>query len=196
MAHTKYTTPAVVVGRLPMGEGNATIILFTRDFGLVHAAAKSIREHRSRLRYSVQVGMHIDASLVRGRYEWRLVSAREAHALSPVLLRNARLHRARVIRLIRRLVKGEERNDALYDVVLQSLDAASLPQTLLDWQGLEVLSAAKIMHTLGYLSVGNLPKSVEVLFQEPITTEALSKAYTHRSVMVEAVNRALAVSQL
>ena len=195
MAHVKYTTPAWVLGRAPSGEGNAAIAVLTRDFGLLFAFARSIREHRSRLRYSVQTGTHIDASLVRGRMEWRLVSAREATP-SEINSPEARLHRARLIRLVRRLVRGSERNDRLYEAFEEGIQAATLASSTSECHRLEVLASAKIVDALGYLPRAALSRDALVALAGNFSKESITEAYEKRATLSHAVNAALAASQL
>lgn len=117
-----YHTPALVLASAPQGEGSKTFTLFTRELGLIHATATSVREERSKLRYGLQDFSYSEVTLVRGKEFWRVTSA--------VLIENvytafratpeAALMFARAFRLLRRLVAGEEKNKRLFDAVREA----------------------------------------------------------------------------
>ena len=66
MAIEKYTTQCIVVESFDQGEHDRAYKLFTRDFGLVTAHAKSIRKLESKLRAHVRPRSVSLVTLVRG----------------------------------------------------------------------------------------------------------------------------------
>ena len=117
MAIEKYTTPALVVESFDQGEHDRVYKLFTRDFGLIMAHAKSIRKLESKLRAHTRPRMLSLVTLVQGRDVWRLVGAEEKGEV------NEYVHE--IAGLIKRFIRGEGAHKALFDrlmffVTLQS----------------------------------------------------------------------------
>jgi len=102
------------LGGTNIGEGHRYITLFTKDLGLVKAHARSVREERSRLRYSLQHFSYSDFSLVRGRDVWRITGAREHYNIHRALSaeRQKQVMVSRLFALLERLLHGEEKKRA------------------------------------------------------------------------------------
>lgn len=107
MAIEKYTTPALVIEFFDQGEHDRVYKMFTRDFGLVMAHAKSVRKLESKLRAHVLPRTVSLVTLVQGREVWRLVGAEEK------VSSDSALHD--ITQLIRRFVRGEGAHKSLYD---------------------------------------------------------------------------------
>ena len=163
MSYAVYSTRGWILGSAPSGEASKIYLLYTEDFGLVRARAQSVRLLASKLRYNLEDYSFGTFSLVRGKEVWRLTGAEHsaiAQKPSPV--------RARVLNLVKRLVQGEERNDALF-------------ATLREFEGKgEVREAVILSHILGALGYLDLT-----------TLETLSERQ-----MIQAVNKALQETQL
>lgn len=189
--YAKYTTPAVILAQVPWAERDTLAVLYTKDFGLVHARASGARTEHSKMRSALHVGALATVSLVKGKAGWRLAGAQNnAHALS---VEDTHVF-ARAARLVRRLVVGEEANEYLYT------NLRSFVETLLTTQGergaLELIAVARILYGLGYVSAEALREAPAVLATEAITLEGVSYASEKRRVLLEAVNSAIAASQL
>jgi DNA repair protein RecO len=193
MAHTKYTTDAWVIARAPTGESNVIISLFTHDFGAVEAVARSVREQRSRLRQSLATGARTEVSLVRGRYQWRLVSARQREYHEPASL-EARAHRRRILRLVKRLTPAQEQNQRLFAVLTRALSELSVERSAELWSGFELVCASAILAELGYLPALSATDSehLNTLF----APDALIDAHQRRPQIAARINAALSASQL
>lgn len=110
MAIEKYTTECIVIESFDNGEHDRAYKLFTRDFGLVTAYAKSVRKLESKLRAHIRPrGMSL-ATLVQGREVWRLVGAEERE------MNKEYIHE--ITSLIKRFIRGEGAHKALYDRVV------------------------------------------------------------------------------
>jgi DNA repair protein RecO (recombination protein O) len=193
MAHTKYTTDAWVIARAPTGESNIVVTLYTHDFGAIEAVARSVREQRSRLRQSLATGARSDVSLVRGRYQWRLVSARQRMYIEPVSI-EARAHRSRILRLVKRLTPAQEQNQRLFAVITRALTELGVERSIESWSGFELVCASAILAELGYLPAPALADSnyLDIVF----APEALIHAHQNRQQIAARINAALAASQL
>lgn len=75
MAHHKYSTKAAILNVKPKGESDVIISMITEELGLLRAVGKSMRTAHSKLRMSVQEGVLVTVSLVKGREVWRLTNS-------------------------------------------------------------------------------------------------------------------------
>ena len=107
MAIEKYTTECIVVESFDNGEHDRVYKLFTRDFGLIMAHAKSIRKLESKLRSHIRPRIVSLATLVQGREVWRLVGAEERD------MNKEYIHE--ITTLLKRFIRGEGAHKALYD---------------------------------------------------------------------------------
>ena len=77
MAIEKYVTKCIVIESYDRGEHDRVYKLFTREYGMVLAHAKSIRKLESKLRAHVRPRSVALVTLVQGKEVWRLVGAEE-----------------------------------------------------------------------------------------------------------------------
>jgi recombinational DNA repair protein (RecF pathway) len=117
MAIEKYTTESLVIEHFDQGEHDRVYKLFTRDFGLVMAHAKSVRKLESKLRAHVLPRSVTLVTLVQGRDVWRLVGAEQIHDGGEMV--------HEVTSLVRRLIRGEGTHKALYQRLMEFLKASS-----------------------------------------------------------------------
>lgn len=196
MAYQTYTTDALVIGNANHLTADRFIVLFTREAGLVYARAVSVRRERSKLRYGLQDFSLVRASLVRGKQGWRITGAECANNLyfsaTDRRIRGALL---RVLKLVRRLVRGEEAHNALYDILVDGLAVLAVCRDGEIARGERIL-ALRILSALGYVApkddyrhlLATVSLRGALSFQEAGTPE-------ERAVQL-AINEALAVSQL
>jgi DNA repair protein RecO len=194
MAHHVYQSPAFVLGGTNVGDANKFIDLFTRELGLVKAAAQSVRAERSKLRYSLQTYTYGDVSLVRGKEVWRVTGAVEDfniyHKLKSDKQKFVLFHN--VTLLLRRLIQGEEQNKYIFDVlssfVEELIDEKSEIERL---KGIEYITVLRILYSLGYIKKkGDLYESVEYM------NEDVEKIYKGREETLAEINCALKRSHL
>ncbi|MEN9337772.1 MAG: hypothetical protein RIQ41_86 [Candidatus Parcubacteria bacterium] len=114
MAIEKYTTEALVIEHFDQGEHDRMYKLFTRDFGLVMAHAKSVRKLESKLRAHISPRSKSLVTLVQGKDVWRLVGAEERGPRQPVL--------HEIAHLIKRFIRGEGAHTTLYDRLASYLE--------------------------------------------------------------------------
>lgn len=117
MAIEKYVTQAIVVEAYDSGEHDRSYKLFTREYGLLIAHAKSVRKLESKLRAHVLPRTISLVTLVKGREVWRLVGAEEQKST------HRYIHD--VTQLLKRLMKGEGEHTVLYDRLISFLDKAA-----------------------------------------------------------------------
>ena len=196
MSYQTYTTDALVIGGRDHLTADRFVALFTREAGLVYARAVSVRREQSKLRYCLQDFSLVRASLVRGKTGWRVIGAERASNLyftAPG--RVARGALLRVLKLVRRLVRGEEMHRALYDIVIDGLAVLAVcgaDEVARGERGLVL----RILSALGYVAPKN---TYEHALAAPSLRVALS---SHTDILSEertiqkAIDEALAVSQL
>jgi hypothetical protein len=81
MAHEKYTTEAFVLKIYEQNEHDLAYKIWTKDFGIIFAVAKSIRKINAKLRSLVKKHDFFSVTLVKGKDIWRLVGAEEDNLL-------------------------------------------------------------------------------------------------------------------
>lgn len=114
MAIEKYTTKAIVIESFDQAEHDRVYKLFTREFGLVMAHAKSVRKLESKLRAHILPRSLSLVTLVQGREVWRLVGA------EGVVQTGASVQD--VAGLLNRFVRGEGSHKTLFDRLLAFIE--------------------------------------------------------------------------
>ena len=189
--YQKYHTDALVLGSREVGEADRALALYTRDFGLVWARATGVRKESSKMRYALQSYARANVSLVRGKHGWR---AAGASCQGIALMDAAGLAVfARIAQLVVRLVAGEERNEYLFDALVEahtslgSADADMLPT-------IEIVCVARVLYALGYLSAEALQTAL--FSHTAYGIDHLREAETVRDDLLLSINRALSETHL
>jgi len=138
MAIEKYTSACLVIESFDQGEHDRVYKLFTREFGLIMAHAKSIRKLESKLRAHTLPRSVSLVTLVQGKDVWRLVGAQEQKKVPPIT--------HEMTQLIKRFVRGEGTHKALYDRISAFMDISPG----LDEQKARVLMYYILLVELGY----------------------------------------------
>lgn len=188
-----YHTPALILGSTPSGEGSKHICLFTREFGLITASAQSAREERSKLRYGLQDFSYSEVALVRGREFWRLTHASLLESMLTGCGKPEAVMIGRVCKLLRRLLAGEERSEALFDAVHQAFQFVRLRKGPTD--AVEIVLVLRILHLLGYLAPRDAFDpflSHAGLWDESV----IARALLFRTLAISEINNSLKASQL
>jgi len=149
----EITTRGVVVARAGLGEGSVRVFVYTEENGLIGALAKSAREERSKLRPHLQVGTFGRYTLVRGAYEWRMIGAFDTQSTYFLLAdkKSAQQASARLFSVVRQLVRGEEKNSELLDVLWEFLNTLKMLSDE-EVRIAERLALVRILASLGYVA--------------------------------------------
>lgn len=190
MSYQKYQTETLVLGTFVLGEADRTCTLYTEAFGLVRARAAGVRKEASKMRAAIQNGSHAYVALVRGKAGWRLAGATATgmHMKDPASIRAF----ARLSLLVERLVVHEERNEELFLMLVSAHEALrAAPERS---PVIELLSVARALHLLGYLSPESLGTALftHMLFDDVQLDEASSLG----PALLDTVNHALSETQL
>lgn len=194
MSHHIYQTEGFVIDSRNVGEANKIIFIFTKDLGLVAATAQGVRLLKSKLRYSVQDYSYSKVSLVRGREVWRLTSA----ALVSKIISKPSLNDlvfARGLVLVKRLVNGEEKNEALFNVLKSASDLLSRSDIdSVEPDYFECVLILRILNTLGYVSK---TEGLSDFIKDNSWNESLINGVKeNRPLIIIQINQALKASQL
>lgn len=197
MSHTLYNTECIVLGSVDFGESNKYISLFTKEIGFVKALAKSVREEKSKLRYSLQSFSFTNISLVRGREIWRITGAEAKYNLCNDLRdnQNKLFTIALILNLLQRLVHGEEKNDYLFNTLSNCFDFIrenKINEKTL--KSIEYLTVFRILYSLGYIAK---KKELDEIFRlTEINEDLLKKTQLEQKNIVYAINNALKQAHL
>ena len=196
MSHHIYHTKGIVIESFDVKEANKSYWIFTRDLGMVVAAAQGVRLSASKLRFSLQPLSMVDISLVRGRAYWRVVNAKE---ISNVYWRiNSSPYSvamiSRVLRLLRRLVTGEEKNEALFDRLYEGLMylSSDLPDSQ-EVMNLEFILLFQILYNLGYFAP---PPELLWCINDPLSPAMINGMSTYRLRAAALINSSIKETQL
>lgn len=193
MSHTIYNTEAFVVSSRNSGEADRTFKLFTKDFGVISAKATGIRKVSSRLRFFVQDFKYIDASIVKGKNYWRLVSARPIHELNSrkSLTTSSRI---RSLQLVGKLAPEGEPLTELFDELVSAYTFTSTNHPKKeDLESIEALIALKILHSLGYWGD---KQSENDLVKSPFNENVVAQVKLSKKTIIKELNNSLRATQL
>lgn len=183
----KYSTEAVVLGRIPFREAGATLALLTEDLGFVYARAEGVRRSGARLSHALQTLAHTEVTLVRGKEGWRLTGAVLSRKQPASLSYPGKQRAARVSGLLQRLVGHEVQDERLYADFRNFLKALETEdETALD--AAESLAALRLLSYLGF-DAGEAPP-------EGYLDNALAFAQEHRKQLIERINRGIIATGL
>jgi recombinational DNA repair protein (RecF pathway) len=190
MAYQTYITEAIVCGSNNSHTADRSFLLFTRDAGMIHAYAKSVREERSKQRYALQECSHIRATLVRGKSGWKITGAEPIQNLYMLATtREARAFLRNALLLLRRVIHGETPHaDIFDDVIVVFRNTGNFDPRL------ECVLLLRILNVLGYVA----PKeSYRALLTPSMPFELLSTlTESDEKEYKKIIERALLESQL
>ena len=191
MPYKVYITDALVCGHKNLNTSDKVYQLFTREAGMLWVTAQSVRMEKSKHRYALQDFSHIRVSLVRGKGGWRIVSSEvQDNLYYTTSNRYTRATVRNVLRLLRRVVRGEEAHAGLFDDVMHGFAhlgvVADTP--------LETVLMLRIMYALGYVPAAAhydavLAENYEYTTVEALTSDTLTACKT-------TLTQAIAHSQL
>ena len=174
MSYQTYTTDAIVCGVRNNKTSDRSYLLFTHDAGMLWAAARSVREERSRQRYALQPYSLIRVSLIKGKSGWRIGSV-ETHgnAFLQAVDRSTRHTVTKCFLLVRRFLHGD---DAIKNIFI---DLQTLCKEALQMKSLSTISAdlfaLRMLTTLGYVAPTSVHTSLTAnpdwyQLQDPLDT--------------------------
>jgi DNA repair protein RecO (recombination protein O) len=196
MAHHVYTTNALVLDSGPGREADKLYTLLTRDLGKIRATAQGVRLIKSKLRFSLQDFSLLKVSIVRGKEFWRIVNAVPHENLYQKHKDNKDVvfALAQVFLLLKRFVPDEEKNELLFEIVIESfqyLQNNSIPKAQV--KSFEYILVLRILDNLGYL--GSHEK-LDAFITEDLDEQLMRNMEKAKKEAVAAINRSMRESQL
>ena len=183
MAYATYTTDALVCGTFNKNTADRSYLLFTRDAGMLYADARSVREERSKQRFSLTDFSLIRVSLVKGKAGWKIGSVSVSQNFyNEAADKAARGSVVSLFRALRRFLSGEEPEKNLFAFVVEGLE--TLAGEVEYRAFLEQAIAVRVLAYLGYVDAAKLPaelsedRPAELANQEPIHEKSLENLYT------------------
>jgi recombinational DNA repair protein (RecF pathway) len=149
MSYKTYITDTLVCGSRARNTSDKTYLLFTREAGMLYATAKSVREERSKQRFSLQEFSYIRATLIHGKSGWRVTGVEPyVNVYAEKGTREGRTLVRNIIRVLRRLLQGETAHPDLFDdvlLVLTTQEDVHIPAR-------EEILMLRMLHALGYIA--------------------------------------------
>ena len=192
--YKKFLTEGLVLGKYPTGEANVSVLLFTKELGLLRATARSARAERSKLRYGLEPFTRGAFSLIRGKNEWRLAGIDRGDRALLLCSSSRRRSMGRIARLLLRLIQGEEVNVPLYKDVTEGFLFLINAQSEVDAASIECMVVLRILSRLGYLS--QTPEITQFLEGDFSSLELTAQAALSRAHLVQLINDSLSASGL
>jgi DNA repair protein RecO len=187
-----HQTEGIVLGVFEQGEVDSFYYVYTREYGLLGVLATGVRMHKSKFRYALQPFSLIEVGFVKGKASLRVTHASFLSRVSGTV--HSRVM-AKLCERLRRLVKGEEQNYELYEVLLSAYSYLRATEQLEEKElySLELLYTIRLLDTLGYWAsqLDDIP-----FLRAPLTTELCLEGYGKRRSFLPRIEHALAESQL
>lgn len=192
MSYQTYITDAVVVGSYHSNTADKSYLLFTERAGMLYAAARSVREERSKQRYALQDFSHITVTLVKGKAGWRIGSV-ESHEnfYMDAVSRAARGSIVRLTKTLRRYVQGEVPDTHLYHIYTGAL--AVLASDCEPRAAFERCAEVQLLALLGYVASDTV---IAPLLSVPLSHLTASDVSLHLDTFELLYRGAQAVSHL
>lgn len=192
MAERVYTSEGVVLRKYPAGEASVSVLILTKEHGLIRLRAQGARNQKGKLKAALEPMTHGVFSFVEGREGSRLIGA-EAHEL---LLSQgpgpARQAAGQLSRLLIRLIPGEAADAGVFALVTGALaEFRTAPPA--DVPALECAVVLALLMRLGYLPEDPALRAVA---EAPLADESRLRMKERRVEAVRTINRMLALSGL
>lgn len=193
MSYRTYSTTAFVCGSFARNTSDMQYRLFTREFGMLYAGARSVREEKSKQRYALQDFSFVTISLIKGKYGWRIGSViPEKNVFYSSYARDGRQSVHGLVKLLIRFVHGEEPIPEIYDLLentffLLNENKIRHPEYFVTGVKFQML------YLLGYIAVDEDTKEVALATKSELDREWNDKLY-HK--LKTAIDNAEVVSHL
>lgn len=195
MTHHIYHTHGLILGSQPSGESNRFYKIFTEELGLVGVHAQSVREGKSKLRYTLQDFSIVTVDLVRGKEIWRIISAGADRSLEIIKSDPVRAKLfAGFCALLLRFLQGEGRDQELFAEIARVADFLEKETIHQDLSlSFETLSILRVLVHLGYMD-GEVYG--EFLGSNAYNADTLREFEKIRLSIIPKINHALNASHL
>ncbi len=192
--HPIYHTEGIILESRNYGEAGKCYYIFTRDFGMVFASAQGVRKISSKLRYVLQDFSYVKIDLVRGKDFWRVTSASKTNLLEGLSKKPETFEIfSNIARLLKRLLAGEEANEALFADLLNGLSILEKAEKKENYRNIEAVIVLRILSNLGYIGGGEV---LGAFTRSPFEGDLVFEVSKNRTKILSEINRALRESHL
>jgi DNA repair protein RecO len=190
--HHIYHTNSIILDTFPTGEADMTILIFTKELGMILAVAKSVRSAKSKLRYSLQIGSVSKVDLVKGKQVWRVISATPIDRIN-ILDTETRAVVAKAVRFVKRMVDKEKEERGIYSDLESLLFSTKKGHSKEKLAEIELVFYLRSLFGLGYIA--NNTEFREILSREYSISE-LETLPLPRKKILDAIKNAIYESHL
>ena len=169
-----------------------TILLFTKELGMILAVAKSVRSAKSKLRYSLQIGSVSKVDLVKGKQVWRVISATPIDRIN-ILDTETRAVVAKAVRFVKRMVDKEKEERGIYSDLESLLFSTKKGHSKEKLAEIELVFYLRSLFGLGYIA--NNAEFRDILSREYSISE-LETLPLPRKKILDAIKNAIYESHL
>ena len=190
--HHIHHTEGIILGSGNYGETSKFYTIFTRDFGLIFASAQAVRKLSSKLRFVLQDFSYIKVDLIKGKDYWRITSASKTNKLENLLEKDIFQVYINILKLLKRLLAGEEKNEELFDDLIEGfliLEKSSKEEEL---RNIEAVIVLRILSNLGYIGGDNINDFIKSPFEQ----ELIFRVSKNRADILHHINKALKETHL
>lgn len=176
------------------GEAGKYYALFTRDLGMIYASAQGVRKMSSKLRYVLQDFSYIKVDLVKGKDFWRVTSASKTNSLESIC-KNPETFEifSNIARLLKRLLAGEDPNEALFSDVIKGLCVLEKTKETEDLRNMEAILVLRILNNLGYIGES---LNLDSIIESPFDMDLVFSVNKNRKEILSHINKALKETHL
>jgi DNA repair protein RecO (recombination protein O) len=166
-----YPTPAIVIGRINLGEADRILTLLTPDYGKLRVSIRGVRKIKSRLAGHVELFSQSQLMLAKGKSLDVITSAEMVHSVDGILGRPERLDLAYLMAAMfdRLSLEGEAQPElyALAQEFLATLDGGGHPALLELGLKLRLLATLGYQPELGYCVICHRSDEQSVYYLSP-----------------------------
>ncbi|MBP6884047.1 MAG: DNA repair protein RecO [Candidatus Pacebacteria bacterium] len=192
--HHIYHTEGIILSSKNFGEAGRHYSIFTRDLGMIYASAQGVRKMSSKLRFVLQDYSYLKIDFVRGKDFWRLTSATKGNKLEDITKnRETFAIMQRVSKLLKRLLAGEDANEALFADLVNGLTILEKSKTPEELRNIEVMLVLRILGNLGYIGES---KNLDNLIRSPFEEGLVYEVAKSRPEILNQINKALKETHL
>jgi DNA repair protein RecO len=190
--HPIFHTEGIIIGSRNSKEADKYFWIFSRDFGMIRADARSVRKHDSKLRTFLTDFSRAKISLVKTKIGWRITSVQGLLFLENAGILGKEIF-SKSAKLLQRLTPPDEKHEELYEDIVSIFLNKDQEFFINDYKNIELVSAIRILFHLGYIEHN---ASVISFAKGSVSKLLLTDAFIQRRELLKTVNNSLKESHL
>jgi len=192
--HQIYHTEGIILESRNFGETGKYYSIFTRDLGMIYASAQGVRKMSSKLRFVLQDFAYVKIDFVKGKDFWRVTNASKTNKLEKISKRLETFEVfANISHLLKRLLVGEDANEALFKDLISGLSVLEKSKTANELRNIEIIIVLRILNNLGYIGGSEIFKT---LIKSPFEENLIFEIGKSRAKILSEINKALRETHL